>query len=181
MSLQKSLDEYCQRAVEEGATHALVTEPKHIVTAPWVPWKCQFGCSFYGKSYCCPPHTPRPEQTRETIDRYQRVILFHLQWTKAVQRGRDIKNYMETVVGLERELFLDGFYRAYSMLAGPCVLCKECALIHNLPCNFPDKARPSMEASGIDVYQSAHNHGLPLSPLRSEDETRNIYCLLLVD
>jgi predicted metal-binding protein len=98
-----------------------------------------------------------------------------------VQRGREIKNYMETVVALERELFLNGFYRAYSMLAGPCILCKECAFLNNLPCTFPDKARPSMEASGIDVYQSAHNHGLPLSPLRSEDETRNIYCLLLVD
>ena len=183
MTTDKLLDEYCQKAVAAGATHALVTEPRLIVTAPWVRWKCQFGCSDYGKSYCCPPHTPTPEQSRQTFDSYNRAILFHLQWTKGRQSGREIKSYMDNVVAMERELFLDGFYRAYSMLAGPCILCRDkaCALLQNRPCIFAEKARPSMEACGIDVYQTVHNHGLPLYTLRTEEETRNIYCLLLVD
>ena len=181
MTIDKSLDEYCQRAITAGATHALVTDPKHIVTAPWVRWKCQFGCPDYGKWYCCPPYTPTPEQTRQTFDSYNRAILFHLQWTKGVQSGREIKNYMNNVVAMERELFLDGFYRAFSMLAGPCILCKECTLLENRPCSFPEKARPSMEACGIDVYQTACNHDLPLYQLHTVEETRNIYCLLLVD
>jgi len=181
VTANKSLDEYCQRAVAAGATHALVTEPKRIVTAPWVRWKCQFGCSYHGTSYCCPPYTPTPEQSRQTFDSYNRAILFHLQWTKGVQRGREIKNYMNNVVDMERELFLDGFYRAYAMIAGYCILCKECTLPQNRPCIFPEKARPSMEACGIDVFQTARNHDLPLYTVRTEEETRNIYCLLLVD
>ena len=181
MTSDKRLEEYCQRAVADGATHAMVTDPSRIVTASWVRWKCQFGCPYYGKFYCCPPHTPTPEQSRQTFDSYNRAILFHLQWTKGIQSGRDIKNYMDNVVAMERELFLDGFYRAYCLLAGYCILCKECALLQNRPCSFPEKARPSMESCGVDVFQTAHNHGLPLYTLRTEEETRNIYCLLLVD
>ncbi len=60
-------------------------------------------------------------------------------------------------------------------------LCKECALLKGSHCSFPEKARPSMEACGIDVFQTAHNHNLPLQTLRTMDETRNIYCLMLVD
>lgn len=182
MSIGKSLDAYCQKAITVGgATHALVTEARSIITAPWVRWKCQFGCENYSKYYCCPPHSPTPEQTRQTLDSYNRAILFHLQWTKGVQSGRVIKNYFETVYALERELFLDGYYRAFCLLAGPCIHCKECAIVQSKPCLFPAKARPSMEGSGIDVYQTAHNHGLPLHTLRTVEETRNIYCLLLVD
>jgi len=181
MTITKSLEEYCQRSVAAGATHALVTDPSRIVTSSWVRWKCQFGCPYYGKFYPCPPYTPTPEQTRQTLDTYTRAILFHLQWTKGVQSGREINNYMDNVVAMERELFLDGFYRAYCMLAGYCSLCKECAVLRNQPCIFPEKARSSMEAHGIDVYQTAHNHDLPLYPVRTVEETRNIYCLLLVD
>ena len=181
MTDDRSLDEYCQRAVAAGATHALVIDPKSIVTAPWVRWKCQFGCSNHGKSYCCPPHTPTPEQSRQTFDSYNRAILFQLQWTKGPQRGREIKNYMNNVVAMERALFLDGFYKAYAMTAGYCILCKECALLQNNPCVFPEEARPSMEACGIDVFQTVRNHGLPLHTLRTEEETRNIYNLILVD
>ncbi len=176
-----SLEKYCQRAIAAGATHALVTQPGKIVTAPWVRWKCQFGCANYGKSHCCPPHTPTPQQTRETLDSYSRAILFHLQWTKGVQSGREIKNYYETVSALENELFFDGFYQALCMLAGPCILCKKCVLPEGQACNFPAKARPSMEACGIDVYQTAANHHLPIHTLRTPEETRNIYCLMLVD
>jgi predicted metal-binding protein len=181
MTIDRSLEKYCQKATDAGITHALVTGPGRIVTAPWVRLKCQFGCATYGKSYCCPPHTPTPQETRQILDSYSRVILLHLQWTKGEQSGREIKNYLENVAAMEREFFMDGFYRAYCMLAGPCLLCKECALLKNQPCNFGKKARPSMEAHGIDVFQTAHNHGLPLTTLRTEEETRNLYCLMLVD
>jgi predicted metal-binding protein len=159
----------------------MVTETARFVIATWVRLKCQFGCENYAKSYCCRPHTPTPHETRNILDSYNRAILFHFQWTKGVQRRHDIKKYLDAVLDTERELFLDNFYRAICMLGGPCLLCKECALTQNQPCSFPKKARPSMESCGIDVHSTTHNHNLPLSVLRTEEETRNIYCLLLVD
>jgi len=38
-----------------------------------------------------------------------------------------------------------------------------------------------MEACGIDVFQTARNNGFPIETLREEQETRNTYCLMLVD
>jgi predicted metal-binding protein len=176
-----TLESYAAKIVELGATHAKIIEPASVVTAPWVRLKCQIGCEGYGQSYLCPPHTPTPEQMRKIIDSYSVAILLHLQWTKGLQSGHDIKNYYERTVELERELFLDGYYRALSLLAGHCILCKKCNILSSLPCNFPEKARPSMEACGIDVYQTARNNGLPIYPLRTIDETRNIYGLILVE
>lgn len=183
MTIEKNLDKYCQTAIDRGASHALVTHPSRIVTAPWVRLKCQFGCSFYSKTYCCPPHTPTPKETRQLLDSYNRAILLHLQWTKDQQSGREIARYYENVVSMETELFLDGFYRAFSMIGGPCTLCRHtgCNVLRNEPCHFPEKARPSMEGMGIDVFQTALNHSMPLKTLRTQEETRNLYCLLLVD
>lgn len=181
--MEKSLEDYCRKAIENGGSNALVTQPKFIVTAPWVRLKCMYGCKSYGKYHCCPPYTPTPEQTRQILDSYNRVILFHLQWTKAQQRGSEILKYMNNVVSMEFELFKDGFYKAFAMVAGSCSHCRHtgCAVLSDKPCCSPEKARPSMEGCGIDVFQTAHNHGLPLNTLSNEEETRNIYCLLLVD
>jgi len=38
-----------------------------------------------------------------------------------------------------------------------------------------------MESSGIDVFQTARNNGFGIVPLRERNETRNIFCLMLVD
>ena len=185
MTIEKALEDYCQQAIDSGATNALVTQPNRIVTAPWVQLKCQFGCPRYGYFYTCPPHTPTSEYTRKILDSYNRVLLFQLQWTKGEQSGREISKYMDNVVSMEIEMFLDGFYRAFSMLCGPCILCRHkesgCGILHEEPCRFPGKARPSMEGCGIDVFQTAHNHGFPLKTTRTEEEPRNLYSIILVD
>ncbi len=71
------LEPYCKKAIEKGAHHAKQIDPSSVETAAWVRWKCQFGCPRHGSSYCCPPHTPTPKETREVIDCYHRSILFH--------------------------------------------------------------------------------------------------------
>ena len=75
----KDLEKYCKSAIKGGATHAKQIHPATVVTEPWVPLKCQFGCPGYGKGYCCPPHTPTHKQTREILDSYKRAILFHIE------------------------------------------------------------------------------------------------------
>jgi predicted metal-binding protein len=53
-----NLEKYCDRALAFGLTHAVVIDPASVVTAAWVRFKCQFGCSHYGETYSCPPHSP---------------------------------------------------------------------------------------------------------------------------
>ena len=175
------LEEYCKQAVAGGATHAKQIDPSSIVTAAWVRWKCQFGCFAYGKGYCCPPDTPTPEQTRALIDCYRRAILFHIENPKTPDRGKIFREYYEMLTHLEGEMFKDGYYKAFVLLAGPCHICRECAKLEGAPCNFGLTARPAMEACGIDAYQTARNNGFFVVPLREKTETANIYCLMLVD
>jgi len=138
---------------------------------------------MYGKGYCCPPETPAPEQTRAMIDCYNRAILFHREIIKkpSESRRKIVNAYYKMLVDLEGEMFKDGYYKAFVFLAGHCDLCEECAKQEGAPCKFGQRARPSMEASGIDVYQTARNNGFFIKPLRDKTEPWNFFCLMLVD
>jgi predicted metal-binding protein len=174
------LEQYCKKAINEGATDAKVIHPGTVVTAPWVRFKCMFGCP-YKHRYSCPPHTPTPEETRANLDSYNRAILFRVEAPYEKGRSKKMVAYLDMLVKLEEELFKDGYYKAFVMLAGPCVLCKECGKVTGIPCRFPEKTRPAMEACGIDVFQTARDNGYFIETLSEKNETQNLYCLMLVD
>ena len=177
------LEKYWKSVTAGREAEAKVIHPSSVVTAPWVRLKCQFGCAGYGRGYCCPPDTPGPEETRAILDSYRRAILFHIRGAKKADKNRReyFMTFYEALIDLEGEMFKEGFYRAFVFLAGPCDLCEECAKQSGKPCNSGSRARPSMEACGIDVYQTARNHGFFIQPLRQKSETQNCYCLMLVD
>lgn len=179
----KELKEYGQRVCLGKPAEAKEVEPASVVTAPWVKLKCQYGCERYGKGYCCPPDTPTPAQTREILDHYRRAILFHYEAAKTEGQNRikALWGFFEGLIDLEGDLFKDGFYKAFVMLSGPCGRCSPCAKTEGGTCRSRSRARPSMEACGIDVYQTAWNNGYSINPLRHKGETQNIYCLMLVD
>ena len=83
---ESDLKKYCENAIQDGATHAHVIHPGSVVTAPWVRFKCLYGCP-YRTGYCCPPDTPTPEQTRAVLDSYVRAILFHREAPRTKDRG----------------------------------------------------------------------------------------------
>ena len=156
-----------------GADDAKLIHPASVVTAPWTVFKCQYGCGSYGKSWCCPPHAPSHDKTREIIDSYETAILFHF---------KRMGNLTEVAQKVARQMFLDGYYKAAAMGSGPCRLCPVCALEENGgACRFPEKAIPAMEACGIDVYATARANGCEINTLSDKDEPKNFYGLLLVE
>jgi predicted metal-binding protein len=176
-----NLKKYCNCGVKGGAANVKQIHTGSVITAPWVRLKCQFGCGGYGYSYCCPPHSPTPEETRKILDSYERALLFHVEAPASPAREKMLKKYRRMLIDLEGEMFKDGFYKAFVLLVGPCDLCGECGTVKGTPCSHGWMARPSMEACGIDVFQTARNNGFFIQTLREEAETRNIYCLMLVD
>lgn len=184
LDMDSELEKYCYHAIEKGIAHAEEVDPKSVVTAPWVRLKCQFGCPRFNTGYCCPPHTPTPEQTRQVLDSYKRAILFHLEFPHSPgkeKRGKRYRKSFDMLVDLEGEMFKDGYYKALVFLAGPCSICQSCAKLEGKPCNDLNRARPSMESCGIDVYATARNNGFFIKPLHEKTETQNGYCLMLVD
>ncbi len=175
------LEKYCTRINEEELTHAKQIDPSTVVTAPWVRLKCQFGCPGYDRSYCCPPNTPKHDETRAVLDSYHRAILFHIEALLAEERGKRIREHYKMLTDMEGDLFKEGYYKAFLLLSGPCRLCKECSYLKDDPCILRNNARPSMEACGIDVYQTARNNGFRIETLSEKSDTQNHYCLMLID
>jgi predicted metal-binding protein len=167
---------YARLAHDLGHHDALVVRTSDVFTAPWVRMKCQFGCAGYGRTLCCPPHTPTPDEMRKILDSYSYGMLLHLHWQKDY---RTVNSFNETLVDLERTIFLDGFYKAWALGSGPCDRCDKCNISGT--CLHSDRARPSMEACGIDVFETARGQGLPIHVVRSHGEERDIYGLILVE
>ena len=146
------MNDWVARALGLGADAAQIIPTDQVAVADWVRLKCQYGCGAYGSHLTCPPHSPPPEVTRRVLRHYRQALLLRMEragggWKEETRQRRQMS---EVVAALERELFLAGHYRAWGMGAGPCRLCAECD--PSGPCRFPDQARPSMEACGIDVY-----------------------------
>ncbi len=144
--------------------------PADVVTAEWVRIKCRFGCGGYGRCLTCPPHSLTPKQTRELLDEYETAIMM---WWGSEHPGKD------KLAEIERQTFLAGFYKTWLMADGPCGLCDPCPLEY--PCRHPYKARPSMEACGVDVFATAHKAGFPLEVVTTRDGTPNYFSMLLVE
>mgnify|MGYP001136462323 CR=1 FL=1 len=174
--MEQDLTRFLELAKSLGAHDAKLIDPATIVTAAWVRMKCQFGCAGYGKTLCCPPHTPTPDEMRRILDSYTDALLLHIHWNKDYKM---VNRFNDTIVDLERTIFLDGYYKTWAVGSGPCDRCKECNLSDG--CRNTDKARPSMESCGIDVFQTARNNGFFIKTLSEKSETQNLYCLMLVD
>jgi predicted metal-binding protein len=175
----KPLESYRQIASEIGIDGVKIINTWSVATAEWVRMKCQFGCRLFGTNLCCPPDTPTPDMTRKIIDCYQKAILLHQRLLKGEKRSQRTKTFNEAVVCLEIEMFLDGYYKVWSMGSGPCLLCKECN--PSDPCRNGSKARPSMEGCGIDVFKTARDNGFPIQVVRAHDEEINVFGLVLVE
>ena len=167
--------QYLGMILEKGVDNAVVVETSRVVTAPWVRIKCQFGCGGYGESLCCPPRTPTPDEMRKILDSYTSGILLHRRIPKG---GKQVERLSETAVDVERALFLDGYYKAWTLGSGPCGRCKACNM---KACVHADRARPSMEACGIDVSATARAYRLPIEVVREHTDMRNFYALILVE
>lgn len=162
-----SLEDICDLAIKLGARRARIIRSEDVVVADWVRLKCMYGCGGYGERLTCPPYSPTPEETRRILRSYEYCILVEFPPEADIHR---------VMAMLEREAFLAGYYSAFAMAAGPCELCEECTLRN---CRYPEIARPSMEACGIDVYATVRKAGFDIRPLKSRMDIPKYFGLLL--
>jgi predicted metal-binding protein len=172
---------YRKRALEMGIPQAMVIDASAVVVEDWVRLKCQYGCGGYAKYLSCPPFSPTPETMRKVISSYAKgLLLIFDNISHAQDRDDSVSlSLRESVFQLERDMFLDGFYKAFGMGSGPCHFCETCDT--TVRCRFPEKVRPSMEACGIDVYQTLGNCGITLKVVRSYDEQCTYAGLILIE
>jgi predicted metal-binding protein/predicted O-methyltransferase YrrM len=156
------------RSLGFTAVSAVPAETVHVTD--WANLKCRFGCSRYG-SPSCPPNCIEPERTKALLKEYSRALL--------LEGEPPAKAFQELVLRAEREAFTSGFHKALAFWAGPCALCEPCP--SNKKCRNPRDSRPSMEAAGIDVYETVRRAGFRLRTLDSPEDFVKYYALILLE
>lgn len=166
------MDRYIKSIHDMGIEEVKEICADSIEVAPWSKMKCQYGCSNYNTSWCCPPLTPGYKEMLEIIQSYKRAILFSTQ---------DINIPGRIAKKMEKQLYLDGYYKALALGSGPCRLCADFKNCMEHKCRFPEEAIPSMEACGIDVFKTARNNGFVISTISSKEDTPHYFSMVLVE
>lgn len=169
---------WCERAVELGADKATAITTDQVVVADWVRMKCLYGCDEPGVYRTCPPNgAPGVEQTRRVVGEFRRALLLGVEPVVGYDRSdAEARRLNDAAKALERELFLAGFHKAWTMGAGPCDVCAE-----GRDCPTPDRARPAMEACGIDVFTTVRNADWEIDVVRTPESEYRYFELVLVD
>lgn len=170
---EQILDTIIALLKEQGASVVALISITDIVVDERVRLKCQVPvCDSYNRNLMCPPRVPSVAEFREALKNYSRAILIQvsseLHATYANVPTEEVflpARKLHELVNLgERESFTRGFRFAAGFIGGCCRLCDECVVLHGeTSCRFPFKARPSMEAMGIDVVATVEKAGMPVS------------------
>ncbi|MGC9976338.1 MAG: DUF2284 domain-containing protein [Syntrophales bacterium] len=158
---------------ERGASAVVLESIADIVVDERVRLKCRVPvCDSYSKNLMCPPYVPSVAEFREALKNYKQAILLQVsaELNETCTNGPAEEVFiparkLHELVNLgEKEAFASGYRFAAGFIGGCCRLCDECVAAEGgTSCRFPFKARPSMEAVGIDVIATADKAGLPLS------------------
>jgi len=161
----------------QGALTATPIPVSHVIVDKRVRLKCQVPrCDSFHKNLMCPPFVMPEEEFRQVLACYKEAVLLQTEGVIDIlsdgKPGRDVfapAGKLHDLVNLgEREAFRAGFRFAAGLIGGCCRLCEVCVAIDNSRiCRFPFRARPSMEAMGIDVVATLEQAGLALAfPVR---------------
>jgi len=168
------------RAVELGADAATPVSASAVIAAEWVRLKCLFGCDEPGVHRTCPPNLPPVETTRRLLGEFHRAVLLEVGPIRGEENSdRESRRINDAALALERDLFLAGFHKAWTMGCGPCDICNACS--EGKDCPTPEKARPSMEGCGVDVFATVRNAGRTIEVVKDEDDEYRFFALVLVD
>jgi len=147
-----------------------------------VRFKCQFGCSSYGKKGSCPPQVPSVEECRSFFSEYEDAVVFH--FAKTVDRPEDrvpwSRQLEKELVGLEREVFWAGYHKAFMLFMDECRLCSQCKGSRE-NCVNKDDSRPGPESLAVDVFATVRSAGYPIEVLRDYNQEMHRYAFLMVN
>jgi len=185
--LKADLEMLCSRALELGAAGAEIIRADQLVVDERVRLKCLIPrCLRAGETPNCPPNAPDLELVRKAFARYSRGILIktHVEPIGVYAPGgskdeggtdRSLLFHGKTakiVYEIERLAYQHGYALAMGLGGGSCkdYLCHGlvCQFMDSGRCRFPLKARPAMEALGIDVVDIMGKVGWDAYPLLGE-------------
>lgn len=189
----------CAEAKKLGAIAAARVATEDIVIDERQRLKCLVPrCPSYG-TLMCPPNVISVPEFKRILSYYHDAILFQIavpyvqedirvgktSLADLAKKGEYEKRLRSLVFpriydildALEAKAFSLGYRFAAALGATRCYVCRECP--REGPCKAPFRGRPSLQAMGIDVMETARKVGLTIEP---PGQGKIIFtCLLLVD
>lgn len=174
------LQKYRELAEEWGADATAIIRAQEVLVDARVRMKCRVPrCQYYGGSANCPPYTPEIGEIRETLKQYTyAVVVRHdvrpvddfVRVKEAISPARKHYRVLHDIVSrLEAVAYTEGYYLAIAFSAGTCkfYLCDDqvCQFLDSGRCRFPERAHPSMEAMGLDVFRLVTGLGWDIYPI----------------
>ena len=155
-----------QTALDCGATAADMVKGGGIVLDPAFRALCEENrCGLYGRCYMCPPDIGPVEKLIAQVPSFDQGLLyqtvspledsFDIEGMGAA-KARHIRVSQRLLDALQPLLGKDVLH----LTVGGCGLCAECARQKGLPCRHPERALPSLESYGIDVYNTTRSTSL---------------------
>ena len=104
----------------------------------------------------CPPLIGTLSETKDQLHAYKHGLLFqqiiHMDVKENDEGIEETKGiFHEHVMQIETRMNELGWSDVLGLIGGNCILCQPCKAVEEKPCPFPERARPSLEAMGVDV------------------------------
>jgi predicted metal-binding protein len=158
------------------------TDGSKIAVAQWVRMKCTYACDGYARHSNCPPNVPSVEECARFFEDYERIAVIHMRVPGCDEDGLTAwkQEVQPRLLGLERDVFLAGYYKAMMLFPGTCAVCPDCTG-KRVDCRYPEQGRPTPEALGMDVFATARSLGYPIEVLTDRSQTMDRYAFLLAE
>ena len=148
-------------SLENGATKSAVIQVDSIVLSKEFREICKSNqCGYYGKCWMCPPDIGEIDELMKKIGEYSYALLY--QTIHTLEDSFDIEgmskgSFKHCRISRKVEKALDCYLpdNYLHLICGGCRYCKKCAKQEGKECYYPSEALASMEAYGIDVYQTS--------------------------
>ena len=179
-----------EEALRLGAADARVIRAADIPVEDAIVEMCRPpGCEGYGKSANCPPFVMTPQEARIWISHFDKAVLFKIDVEPELLfspgQFSPFEDIFRIASRLEHRAMESGWKDAKGLGAGSCkpVFCPDAAcaiLADGEKCRFPDLARPSMEALGINVFKLAERVHWPIYQITRTTDPKEIPSAMLV-
>jgi len=176
----KRFSELIEIALRAGATAARIIPSDWVVIDERVRLKCEVPrCAGYGRFLTCPPQVMSVDAFLRIRTGYKWGLLVQVEAKEidSTDKGKGRINQailkenkkshrpfklklLEIVEAVESAAFKKGMRFAAGLVGGSCERCVSDK--SSTACRHPFRARPPMEAVGIDVVKTAENAGLPI-------------------
>ncbi len=145
--------EILKEKLENKYNECVQIKTSEINFEPYVREACKANyCGRYNKTWLCPPAVGEIEELSKKYAVYKNAFVFST--VHEIEDSFDIEGMFEGRIQHDKvEKLIEKFVceNGGKLLgAGSCDICEKCTY-PDAPCRFPEIAKPSVEACGIDV------------------------------